>query len=86
MTARLDLYPTIGTSEQASDAPAVRPSETTLSLIPEWVLPLFGIESPLAAMRPAAYNDRGYYCGTNSVVECDLAKVEVASSNLVSRS
>src|SRR4051812_38966382 len=25
-------------------------------------------------------------CGTNSVVECDLAKVEVASSNLVSRS
>src|SRR5438105_4969318 len=24
-------------------------------------------------------------CGTNSVVECDLAKVEVASSNLVSR-
>jgi hypothetical protein len=25
-------------------------------------------------------------CGSNSVVECDLAKVEVASSNLVSRS
>ena len=25
-------------------------------------------------------------CGSNSVVECDLAKVDVASSNLVSRS
>ncbi len=25
-------------------------------------------------------------CGSNSVVECNLAKVEVASSNLVSRS
>ena len=26
------------------------------------------------------------FSGSNSVVECDLAKVEVASSNLVSRS
>jgi hypothetical protein len=26
------------------------------------------------------------YSGSNSVVECNLAKVEVASSNLVSRS
>jgi hypothetical protein len=34
-------------------------------------------------------NDFGMYgspSGTNSVVECNLAKVEVASSNLVSRS
>jgi hypothetical protein len=29
---------------------------------------------------------RGRVCGTNSVVECDLAKVEVAGSNPVSRS
>ena len=27
-----------------------------------------------------------FRCGTNSVVECDLAKVEVAGSNPVSRS
>jgi hypothetical protein len=27
-----------------------------------------------------------FVSGSNSVVECDLAKVEVASSNLVSRS
>ncbi len=26
------------------------------------------------------------FCGNNSVVECNLAKVDVASSNLVSRS
>jgi hypothetical protein len=40
-------------------------------------------------LKPLAvrfYNETSSHCGTNSVVECDLAKVEVAGSNPVSRS
>ena len=36
---------------------------------------------PLSCIMGGAFR-----CGTNSVVECDLAKVEVAGSNPVSRS
>ena len=35
---------------------------------------------------PFGYKPRPCRCGSNSVVECNLAKVDVASSNLVSRS
>ncbi len=40
----------------------------------------------LLTKRPLAFNLHFLLSGNNSVVECDLAKVEVASSNLVSRS
>ncbi len=41
-------------------------------------------ESPAAAAGPGA--NQNTVSGNNSVVECDLAKVEVAGSNPVSRS
>jgi hypothetical protein len=42
------------------------------------------LDSAFTAMRPTCIIEA--LCGTNSVVECNLAKVEVAGSNPVSRS
>ena len=45
-----------------------------------------GVSPAVVCPAPLWYDEGFWVSGNNSVVECDLAKVEVAGSNPVSRS